>query len=634
MPAKRKRGAPDIKEILERPWCYYCERDFDDLKILISHQKAKHFKCEKCGRRLNTIGGLSVHMTQVHKESLTGVENAMHTRSDIGPEIFGMEGIPEEIMGAHIQRITEAYFKMDMDRRALTGNPGPGGKGGEGSANKKPKMETPEEIKKRLAEHKAKKAAEKLGLGSGGSTPADGNAADGVSGNLATNNQYYHAYGRMQPPTDDFSHPYNAPYQQTHAPWPSKNPSPYPGFNPNQPPPQQGYPPYAGSPLNGPQFHSPVTPWPSKNFQQPYPQPPQNQYSPQGPPQQSHFAPGPPHQNFQSGPHPYHQPQHSGPSRPRSGGGPPPNAPGMNPGLPAPAPGLPQRPSFGVPNINKEEMARMHSGQGVQPVPQYGIHNPYPAPPPRGAHSGHAPDRRMSNHNNNHHNVTGDAVDDLINSVTSGAAQQVKKEPVINTEPHQDVEMYRGSPEPVSYAEATAQAIKIAPWPKGDQRRVTHPMFRKQVSPDKNESTPVTIDQFGATAKPSTASSNDHAASKDVEMADVAAPAAATIEPEPVAEKQAATAAPIAEKQATVTAPPTTKPVAKKATKGKKVKPIDNRVYAENVITPEEKMASKARYAFDRNASVKTEFVQGDVTGAVTGIMGEDVVRDPTETAI
>lgn len=33
------------------------ERDFDDLKILISHQKAKHFKCERCGRRLNTAGG-------------------------------------------------------------------------------------------------------------------------------------------------------------------------------------------------------------------------------------------------------------------------------------------------------------------------------------------------------------------------------------------------------------------------------------------------------------------------------------------------------------------------------------------------------------------------------------------------
>ena len=56
---KKKRGHPDVEEILSRPWCYYCERDFDDLKILINHQKAKHFKCERCGRRLNTAGGRS-----------------------------------------------------------------------------------------------------------------------------------------------------------------------------------------------------------------------------------------------------------------------------------------------------------------------------------------------------------------------------------------------------------------------------------------------------------------------------------------------------------------------------------------------------------------------------------------------
>lgn len=56
MTKKRKRY-PDLNQKLERPWCYYCERDFDDLKILISHQKAKHFKCDRCGRRLNTAGG-------------------------------------------------------------------------------------------------------------------------------------------------------------------------------------------------------------------------------------------------------------------------------------------------------------------------------------------------------------------------------------------------------------------------------------------------------------------------------------------------------------------------------------------------------------------------------------------------
>jgi hypothetical protein len=105
--ALNKRNRHDVEELLERPWCYYCERDFDDLKILIAHQKAQHFKCERCGRRLNTAGGLSVHMNQVHKETLSSVENSLPNRQGLEVEIFGMEGIPEEVTRAHNQRIID-----------------------------------------------------------------------------------------------------------------------------------------------------------------------------------------------------------------------------------------------------------------------------------------------------------------------------------------------------------------------------------------------------------------------------------------------------------------------------------------------------------------------------------------------
>ena len=47
------------------------ERDFAHEKILIQHQKAKHFKCHVCSKKLSTAGGLVVHVTQVHKESIT-----------------------------------------------------------------------------------------------------------------------------------------------------------------------------------------------------------------------------------------------------------------------------------------------------------------------------------------------------------------------------------------------------------------------------------------------------------------------------------------------------------------------------------------------------------------------------------
>ena len=37
-----------------KPWCWYCNRIFDDEKILIQHQKAKHFKCHICHKKLYT----------------------------------------------------------------------------------------------------------------------------------------------------------------------------------------------------------------------------------------------------------------------------------------------------------------------------------------------------------------------------------------------------------------------------------------------------------------------------------------------------------------------------------------------------------------------------------------------------
>jgi len=91
MAKKRKNKA------VLRPWCWYCEREFEDEKVLMQHQKAKHFKCNQCPRRLNTAGGLAVHIQQVHKlevDQLPRIENALPGRDGYEVEIFGMEGIP------------------------------------------------------------------------------------------------------------------------------------------------------------------------------------------------------------------------------------------------------------------------------------------------------------------------------------------------------------------------------------------------------------------------------------------------------------------------------------------------------------------------------------------------------------
>ncbi|XP_036961036.1 BUB3-interacting and GLEBS motif-containing protein ZNF207b isoform X1 [Acanthopagrus latus] len=81
-----------------KPWCWYCNRDFDDEKILIQHQKAKHFKCHICHKKLYTGPGLAIHCMQVHKETIDSVPNAIPGRTDIELEIYGMEGIPEKDM--------------------------------------------------------------------------------------------------------------------------------------------------------------------------------------------------------------------------------------------------------------------------------------------------------------------------------------------------------------------------------------------------------------------------------------------------------------------------------------------------------------------------------------------------------
>ncbi|KAI8991671.1 hypothetical protein BDF20DRAFT_812126 [Mycotypha africana] len=88
-----------------RPWCWYCEKDFEDDKVLVTHQRAKHFKCTACNKKLTTAGGMVVHCQQVHKIEINKVPNALPGRDSLDIEIFGMEGIPEEDMIAHEAKI-------------------------------------------------------------------------------------------------------------------------------------------------------------------------------------------------------------------------------------------------------------------------------------------------------------------------------------------------------------------------------------------------------------------------------------------------------------------------------------------------------------------------------------------------
>ncbi|CCM05134.1 uncharacterized protein FIBRA_07342 [Fibroporia radiculosa] len=135
------------KQII-RPWCWYCEREFEDEKVLMQHQKAKHFKCNLCPRRLNTAGGLAVHIQQVHKlepENLPRIENALPGRDGYEVEIFGMEGIPAPDVADYKRR---KEIELGLNPGTITQ-----------PQSKRPKLDnrplTEDELKAQLEAHKA-----------------------------------------------------------------------------------------------------------------------------------------------------------------------------------------------------------------------------------------------------------------------------------------------------------------------------------------------------------------------------------------------------------------------------------------------------------------------------------------------
>jgi hypothetical protein len=102
--------------------------------------------------------GLNVHMTQVHKEQLNQVENAIAGRGGLDIEIFGMEGVPPEVIDQHNQQVTATHFADEAARQQATGNP-TRGSGVNGTANKRAKKnETLEEIQERADKYRDDRA--------------------------------------------------------------------------------------------------------------------------------------------------------------------------------------------------------------------------------------------------------------------------------------------------------------------------------------------------------------------------------------------------------------------------------------------------------------------------------------------
>jgi len=115
MGRKKALTASQAHEPFElKPFCYYCEREFDSDKTLIQHQRTKHFNCAECGLKFDTVTGLRVHMLNAYKKTMKEVPNSIPGRENPDIVVHGMEGLPKGV----IEEKTKKAFaeKVERDR--------------------------------------------------------------------------------------------------------------------------------------------------------------------------------------------------------------------------------------------------------------------------------------------------------------------------------------------------------------------------------------------------------------------------------------------------------------------------------------------------------------------------------------
>ncbi|KAG6902096.1 hypothetical protein C0995_004448 [Termitomyces sp. Mi166 len=198
-----------------------------------------------CPRRLNTAGGLAVHIQQVHKlepENLPRIENALPGRDGYEVEIFGMVGIPAPDVADYKRR---KEIELGLSAGSISQ-----------PQAKRPKVESrmlsEDELKAQLEAHKAL-----MGIGSSSdSAPAPDTNSSGVYGAppqaYTAPPQTYAAPPPvpMPPPPPPAMFPGGPPPP---GPFPGQ-PPPFPPFMPGAPPgpPPPGFPLPPGFPPGGP----------------------------------------------------------------------------------------------------------------------------------------------------------------------------------------------------------------------------------------------------------------------------------------------------------------------------------------------------------------------------------------------
>ena len=105
-----------------KPFCYYCDKEFNNELILHQHQKARHFNCVKCRKRFSTAPALDTHEIQVHRSSLKRVPNAKAGRDSFDLSIYGMDGVPIELINYKLAEKVEQKKRKLIKENKMVGN--------------------------------------------------------------------------------------------------------------------------------------------------------------------------------------------------------------------------------------------------------------------------------------------------------------------------------------------------------------------------------------------------------------------------------------------------------------------------------------------------------------------------------
>ena len=112
---RKKRGITILK-----PFCYYCDKEFDNANILLQHQKNRHFACKNCSRKFSTAASMSSHVLTVHNLAVSKVPNAKAGRDAIGDNIYGMEGVPAEVIEERLSlKMTIKKNKLEKELKLM-----------------------------------------------------------------------------------------------------------------------------------------------------------------------------------------------------------------------------------------------------------------------------------------------------------------------------------------------------------------------------------------------------------------------------------------------------------------------------------------------------------------------------------